>query len=200
MNKAVLAGLATALAAILVTACGALGKPQPAKTVFDFGAPAERLGNAVAAAGVSLEVQAPGWIDTPRIVYRLAYQDAAERREYAESRWAGPAAGLLAQRLRQRLGLAAGGGRCALRLSIEEFAQVFAAPDRSQGIVRLEAQFVDARGRIAARFPIASEAPAPSADARGGVAALRAAVDRSGVALNDWLAGPVATPLLAGCA
>jgi cholesterol transport system auxiliary component len=196
MNKAVVASLA----AIFVAACGTLGQPQAAKTVFDFGPPAERLANAVAPAGVALEVQAPGWIDTPRLVYRLAYQDAAERREYAASRWAGPAAGLLAQRLRQRLGLAAGGGRCVLRLGVEEFAQVFAAPDTSQGILRLDAQFVDARGRIAARFLIAGEAPAPSADARGGVAALRAAVDRSGVALNDWLAGPAAAPLLAGCA
>lgn len=188
------------IAVIVAAGCSSIGRQQPPKTVFDFGPPAERVANSVAPAGVALEVRAPTWIDSPRISYRLAYQDIAERREYAESRWAGAAGALLAQRLRQRLGVGTGGGRCVLRLTVDEFGQVFDAPDKSRGVLRVEVQLFDSNGRIAAQFAVGSEAPSATADARGGVAALRAALDRSSVSLNEWLGGSAVKAALSGCA
>ena len=146
---------------------------------------------------VVTEVSAPAWMDNPGIYYRLAYQDATRPQAYAHSRWVMPPAALFGRKLRASI---AGANKAAvftpadnvradhtLRLDLEEFSQVFDAPDTSRAVVRLRATLIRNRG-IVAQQDFSVERAAPSANAEGGVRALIAASDEAGGALIDWLA------------
>ena len=108
------------------------------------------------------EITTPGGaLDNMAVLYRLGYADAQQLRPYAMARWSMPPAQLVRQRLKERLGQSrpvfnAGegvalerdrNGRRAsaaeapanpllLRVELEEFNQVFDAPDSSAGLVR----------------------------------------------------------------
>ena len=78
-----------------------------------------------------------------------------------------------------------------LRLELEEFSQLFDAPDASSGVLRLRAT-LSQRGAggealLAQRSFIARQS-APSADASGGVRALTAATDQVVKDIEAWLA------------
>jgi len=98
------------------------------------------------------EVAAPAWLDSQAIQYRLAYHDSAQTHSYANSRWAAAPAALLTQRIRSRIAavthsgvVSAGDGvraDYALRLELEEFAQVFDTVEQSRAVVRLRASLV----------------------------------------------------------
>jgi ABC-type uncharacterized transport system auxiliary subunit len=174
---------------------------EQAPAIYDFGPPASRL-SAATAGDLAIEVRAPIWFDTLGIDYRLAYADAARLREYTLARWAGPPAQMIQQRLAQKLPLIpAGQGRtrCVVRVEIDEFSQVFATPEASQGVLRGRYELLDRNRRkvVGRDIDIAYDAPTP--DARGGVAALTAAVDRLADDILAWQAGPDARAL-APCA
>jgi cholesterol transport system auxiliary component len=89
----------------------------------------------------------------------------------------------------QQLGLMpAGQGRtrCVLRIDIDAFAQVFDDPATSRGQLRGRAQLLDRNRALLTIYEFRIEKPAPSADSRGGVAALTAAVDQLAVDLEIW--------------
>ena len=174
-------------AALLLAGCALGGRSGPPATVYDFGPPAQRA--ATAPASLAVEVRAPAWLDGTAIAYRLAYEDPLRLREYSGSRWAGGAAQLLAQRLRQQLGATAANGAvdCLLRVDVQEFTQVFDTAERSRGVVQAEAFLLDAGRRILARRVFSVERPAASQDARGGAAALVAASGQLGGELASWL-------------
>ena len=93
------------LAALLLSACvGGAGNSVPSVT-YDFGLPVARLAVGGTWPGLSLEVRSPSWFDSTNVDYRLAYADPLTRRQYVGSRWAGAPAQLIAQRLRQQLGV-----------------------------------------------------------------------------------------------
>jgi cholesterol transport system auxiliary component len=74
-----------------------------------------------------------------------------------------------------------------LRLELEEFSQVFDAPERSRALLRLRASLVRKRDVVAQRsFNVERAAATPNAE--GGVRALIAASDTAGEQLIDWLA------------
>ncbi|GAB4218296.1 MAG: hypothetical protein Fur007_23480 [Rhodoferax sp.] len=79
-----------------------------------------------------------------------------------------------------------------LRLTLEEFSQVFETRERSSGLVRVRATLVqrDDRGGdvLLAQHTLAVQQPAPSADAAGGVVALAAATTQLVQELDDWVA------------
>jgi cholesterol transport system auxiliary component len=173
--------------------------PQPRDVAaYDFGPAAPAKSEPRIALNLAVaEIGAPAWMDNANLYFRLAYADAARPQAYANSRWAMPPAALLTQRLRAALQQAskaavlspADGVRTdyVLRLDLEEFSQVFDSPEKSRGVVRLQARLV--RGReLAAQQSFAVELPAPSANAEGGVRALSAASDEAGRRLADWLA------------
>jgi cholesterol transport system auxiliary component len=107
---------------------------------------------------------------------------------------------LLRQRLADTLGQrrallspegAASTGTATLRLSLEEFSQLFDSPQQSRALLRLRAtlsQTGPAGDRVLAQRSIIVQRPAPSADAPGGVRALSAATDAAAEELLDWLA------------
>lgn len=175
----------TALAvAMLLSACS-IGKLPPAPGLFDLGPPASR--SATAGPPVHLiELTAPVWLSSPGIAYRLDYSDAYRREVYRDSRWVAPPAALLTERLRQRFATVAPVAATKpllLRLELEEFAQIFSGPARSEVRLRVRARVGDAQLKV---FEI--RRPADSADAAGAVQALSAASDELAEQLLAWTA------------
>ncbi len=197
----------------LVTGCSVVDKPTR-PTMYDFG-PGALSTTQPAAAGAPLSAlptlaiadiaTAGGALDNQAVLYRLGYTDAQQLRPYSQARWSMPPAQLVRQRLRERLserrvvlnareGVALNRSQNAnlplLRLELEEFSQLFSAPDASVGLVRLHATLVEvtpAGERLVAQRNLVVQRPAASADAPGGVRALTAATDAAIEALDQWL-------------
>jgi len=78
-----------------------------------------------------------------------------------------------------------------LHLDLEEFSQLFEAPDRSSGVLRLRAT-VTQRGTagetLLAQHSFVVQHTAATADASGGVKALTAATDQAIQGIEVWLA------------
>lgn len=193
---------AVLLAAALLASCslGQGARQEPAS--YDFGALPTTAPAAAAAVKLTrpllvFDVAAPAWLDTAEVHYRLAYVDATRPRAYANSRWVMPLSPLLSQRLRQQLAAASSAGVLvpadglraphSLRVEIEEFTQVFDAPARSRAVLRARATLLGNRTLVAQRS-FSLERPAATADAEGGVRALRDIADELMVQLIDWTA------------
>lgn len=180
------------LAVVLLAGCFTSGKRgnERGLAIHDLGLPPPQLvGDGQRQSLLAVEVRAPLWMDSLGISYRLAYADASQLREYARSRWAGPPAQLIEQRLMQQLDLAAAGqarGKCVLRVEIAEFSQVFVAPAESAGLLQGRAYWLDPRRRPLAEKPLLIRQVAASADARGGVAALQQSVGQLARELLAW--------------
>ena len=179
------------LAASLLGGCAISPGNGRSPAVYDFGLPSARNGGEGEWPRIALEVVAPPWFDALNVDYRLAYDDPLKQREYSGSRWAGAPGVLLAQRLRQRLGMATSSGNaaasCLLRFELQEFSQVFDAPTQSRGVLQGTASLIDARKQRIAGRDFLIEQPAASQDARGGVDALVVAGSTLSSQLADWL-------------
>ncbi len=190
--------------ALLLTGCSVLEKPTRS-LVFDFGPAAQSVAAPVSATprhAIALaELEAPSALDSTAVFYRLAYADAQQLQPYAQARWSMPPAQLLHQRLRQSLaqttlvtreGDVAGQRPLVLRLELDEFSQIFDAPGRSVGQVRVHATVLQSAGgseRVLAQRGFVAQRPAPSADAAGGVRALTAAADAVVADIAQWMNG-----------
>ncbi|RDE51498.1 MAG: ABC transporter [Candidatus Accumulibacter meliphilus] len=178
-------------ACLLLAACAGGARNNTPAEVYDFGLPAARLAEGSGWAKLALEIRAAYWFDSPSIEYRLLYDDPLKLRSYAASRWAGAPGLLLAQHLRQQLGLLDSSGRtavsCLLRLELQEFSQVFETPLLSRGVLQGTARVIDARHQIVAERAFSIEQPAAGADASGGVRALVVASNALGQQLAGWL-------------
>lgn len=147
-----------------------------------------------------------GAIDNMAVLYRLGYEDAQQLRPYSLARWSMPPAQLVRQRLLAQLGqrraVFNAGSSVALnrshqnalplrlRIDLEEFSQLFSAPDTSVGLIRLRATLVDITPtgeKLLGQRSVVVQRPASSADAAGGVRALTAATDAAIEEINDWL-------------
>ncbi len=144
-------------------------------------------------------ISAPPWLQGPAMYYRLAYRNANAIAAYADSTWAAAPADLLAPLIRDALGRSTrwrvvGAGVSAradatLSIQLEDFSQAFTDPRQSTGALKATATLV-ARpdGRLIAQRAFDLRAPAPTADAAGGVTALDAASSRFAAQLRQWLA------------
>lgn len=147
-----------------------------------------------------------GVLDNMAVLYRLAYVDAQQLRPYAQARWSMPPAQLVRQRLREQLGqrrvVFDAGERASLnrnqnpvlplllRLELQEFSQLFTAPDTSVGLIRMRATLMEvAPGgeRLVGQRNVVVQRPATSADATGGVRALTQATDAAIGEIDQWL-------------
>lgn len=138
-----------------------------------------------------IEVGAPPWLDTAAMQYRLAYADRARREIYAGSRWVAPPAGLLELQLKQRL-LGGGSPRiqsagCRLRVELDEFVQVFTAPETSQVAVEARVALLAPRAETLLARQRFRVVLAAGADARSGALALDAAARQFGAEIENWL-------------
>ncbi len=194
--------LIPALAALLLAACAAAPPPP---TRHDFGLPLEKplAGRALPdLVPGDVAVTAPAWLDSPALLYRLAFADPAQLQSYTRSAWVAPPAALLELRLREAMAartpaaaadrpLAAGSVR--LLVELEEFSQVY--DDATSSHAQLQAHVrvfaAPARrgaGTVLAQRSFAIAQPAVTPDAAGGLQALRAAADRFVDQALDWAA------------
>lgn len=189
--------------AALMSACGL---PLPDKPVraepYDLGRPLPLADAGTATSGAALaldRVESSSAIDGTAVVYRLLYSgDGQQPRPYATARWIMSPPQLVTQRLREAFSASrpvveSGMGLAALELrtQLEEFAQVFSAPGVSEGVVRLRLTLIAPAaqtGRLLGQRTIVVRKPAPSADAAGGVSALRAATDEAVQQAVAWVA------------
>jgi cholesterol transport system auxiliary component len=200
---------ATCFLLLLLSAC-AMPTPGTRAAVYDFGPGALNASPSRSAArptALVLEmVEANPALDSTAMLYRLAYSDSQQLRPYSLARWSMTPTQLLGQRLREALGqrhnllrpgdetlLVAAPTRerpLTLRIELEEFSQLFTAPDSSVGLLRLRATVSQTGATGApsiAQRSIAVQRPAPSADAPGGVRALNAATDAALQEVDQWL-------------
>ncbi len=186
-----------ALTLALLSGCATALKDQPVLATYDFGLPRQTTTDNTVRIKKRLEVNsvtAPSWLDSPAILYRLAYQDAARLQPYADSRWAAPPAALLTLRLRQALAAAGppANGKARqyeVRVALEEFSQVFDTPESSRVLLRASAKLVNADDRnTLAERTFAIERKARTADAQGAAGALARASDEFITELVNWLA------------
>jgi cholesterol transport system auxiliary component len=171
------------LSLFVLAACG--GNVREAERAnYDLGAAAV----AWKPAGIAIDavsVQAPSWLATPAIAYRLLYAGAAERRSYAESRWVAQPAELIERALNRQTGAVGG---CRLRLDMDDLIQVFDAPQASRVLLDVRASLLTPQGEtILARRAFSVMQAAPSADARGAVAGTASAMQALGAELSAWL-------------
>ena len=200
-----------AITATLLAGCSALpDKPQRA-TLFDFGpsllAPQE-LTRPVQLPAVAIDDVATsgGLLDNSAVLYRLVYEDAQELRAYSLSRWTTPAAQLVRHRLRDRLSLsrpvynakeslALNRSQNAvlplqIRLELQDFSQVFTAPNASVGLIKLRATLIEvtpAGDKLVSQRYFVVQRPAATADAQGGVRALTLATEAAVLEVEQWL-------------
>ena len=187
---------AAALAAMMFAAC-ALGPQRLPADSYDLGPVVAQPVTAVASRPVLQvpEIGAPAWLDGQGIIYRLAYENDAQPRAYADSRWVAPPAALLTQRLRNRFAArvavvgSADGTRAdyALRIELEDFSQSFTSASASGVALRARASLVRLPDRaLVAQRTFAVERVAATPDARGAVAALGAASGEAIESLVEW--------------
>lgn len=194
---------------LLLLACSALPQPPVRSAVYDFG-PGPGPTSAVQGArqpAIVLSSAASGGVpvNDNALYYRLAYADAQQLRPYSLARWSQSPAALLAQSLRTRLGQEravlspgvplVGGGIDEpelLKVELEEFSQVFDAPQTSHALVRVRASLFASRAgdtelRAQRLFVVQHGAATP--DAAGGAQALAAAATQLADELAQWLDG-----------
>ena len=197
-------------AALALAGCALPDKPTRA-TMYDFGpgplsTPPSTRQAPLPPLAIDEITTSGGALDNLAVLYRLGYADAQQLRPYAQARWSMPPAHLVRQRLLSRLGqrravLNAGSSVALnraqgsavplrLRIELEEFSQLFSAPDASAGLIRLRATLVDvtpAGEKLLGQRSVVVQSPASSADAPGGVRALTAATDAAIEELDQWL-------------
>lgn len=140
----------------------------------------------------ALNVRATSWLDTPALAYRLIYVDSLRRLVYADSRWVAPPAELIERFLRRRIVFGQpdfSGPGCRLNLVLDELDQRFDSPQASQVVLEVRASLLPLRGEtLLSKRAFLIRQPAPTPDARGGVAATREAAQALADELARWLA------------
>ena len=146
-------------------------------------------------------VQATRALDSTLVFYRLHYQDAQQPKPYAQARWSMPAAELIDQKLRYRLGqgrsllnpadnVQAGQDLRVLHMQLDEFSHNFETPEKSAGLLKMRVTLTQPHikgARLLAQRSFTVQQAAKSPDAPGGVRALSAAVDVLALELDNWL-------------
>jgi len=197
--------LALVLVLCVFSGCSLMAPKAPPKTEFDFGPERNAPSDSAALSEAQLvifDVSAPAWMDGTAMFYRLAYQNAAVPLPYAESEWVMSPAALLTQRLRSSAAVHGDGAArlvdvhtpavYRLRSELLEFEQIFDAPGRSHGVLRLRAT-LEGEGMWTQRT-FAVDRPAPAPNAAGGVTALVECTEELERLLEEWVSRSVSGP------
>ena len=84
----------------ILSGCALGPEKRDPPAVFDLGPPrAQPVSPVINATVLIPAVSASPWLDTPNIMYRLAYRDAGRPEAYAQHRWVMSPALLLSERL-----------------------------------------------------------------------------------------------------
>jgi cholesterol transport system auxiliary component len=190
--------LALVLVLCVFSGCSLMASKAPPKTEFDFGPEPNAPSDSPALSEAQLvvfDVSAPAWMDGTAMYYRLAYRNAAVPQAYAKSEWVMSPPALLTERLRSSAALHADGevrpvsvhtpAVYTLHSELLEFEQIFDAPDRSHGVLRLRAT-LEGEG-VWAQRTFAIERLAPTPNAAGGVTALTECSNELARLLEGWV-------------
>lgn len=196
--KHVSRGAAVVLTAgLLLTGCA--GTPPSSMDLYDLGPlrTQQVAGNNTPLPAISVaDIQAPAWMDSQMMFYRLDYANDLQPRPYSASKWTMPPAQLFEQRLKSVLARSGGIVVSAsdgainlpiLHLAADDFSQSFESAGQSSVQVAIRASLFDGRVLRAQKMFI-KRMPAASADAKGGAAALAAASDAIISEVGTWLA------------
>lgn len=185
--------------------CGVMGAPMQDQAVYDlFASNLTRVSRvAVAADSKSrltdvpltlrlAELQAPAWLNTTAMQYRLSYVEPHQRHVFAQSRWAAPPAEMLEQVIARQSRVSRGryeSGGCYLHVRLDEFIQTFDAPEQSHAVLEVSAVLLAPRTRqVLDRHDFQFSIPAGS-DARSGVSGFVVATGKLTQGLEEWLSG-----------
>lgn len=187
-------------AAALALSLGACAFERPTSDVpvsYDFGPPRSAAPREPRIPGIVLiaPARAAAPLDDTAIVYRLLYEDAAQPRAYAMSRWADEPARLLTERIRSRFATVAKGviapgfgarSDYTLRIDLADFSQQFETPAASRIALRVRATLLATDGRkVLAQRAFEVERPAEP-NAPGAVKGLTDATDAFIEDLVKW--------------
>ncbi|MDR0736942.1 MAG: ABC-type transport auxiliary lipoprotein family protein [Zoogloeaceae bacterium] len=184
------------LASVLLTAClPAFTPPQSAPERFDLGAPpgfGEAEAPPVSVRSMAFQLFPAPALENSFMRYRLNYADPARVQFYAYARWADTPGEILRLFLQERLFWAedARPDACRLELELQRFEQVFVAPERSFGVLSVQARLRHPDTGIQAERRIDLSVVAPTPDAAGGVQALTEAAGRLTGELRRWRGDP----------
>jgi cholesterol transport system auxiliary component len=180
-----------ALSVCVLAACGNLPKAAATYAVHDFGPLDSAVMRSVPFPIRNLEVVPAPWLASNAIQYRLVYAQPTRRQFFLESRWAAQPAQLMEVAIKRTLKAnqtAVATSGCRLRIDLDEFAQVFDTAGVSRGVIEARAVLLAPRtDQLIASQGFAVTRPAASADAVGGVVALREGVLQLSGELLDWL-------------
>lgn len=199
MARKSVSGILLAVSAVLaLAACNSVPKAAPGYAAHDFGLPDGPPARQLPFPIRNTEVVPAPWLASTAMHYRLLYAQPTRRQVFVENRWAAQPAQLIELTIRRSMRTAdpaLGGSGCRLRIDLDEFAQVFDAEGVSRGVVEARAALLAPRSdRLIATRAFSVARPAPTANAVGGVVALREAVTRLKGELLDWLEGLDADP------
>jgi cholesterol transport system auxiliary component len=129
-------------------------------------------------------VDAPEWLQSENIRYRLLYVEPTRVRYYAQDRWLVPPPALLAQ----RLSLSQGTGGLRLKIRLLEFEQVFDTPQTARVILAFRATATppDNEMIVAEKVFKMTQATA-NANAEGAVVSSARIIGEAVGALQNWL-------------
>lgn len=146
----------------------------------------------------NVEVVPAPWLASNVMAYRLVYAQSTRRQAFKDSRWAAQPAQLVELVLKRALRAgdpATPAGGCRLRVDLDEFTQRFDSPQLSRGVIEARVTLLAPRTEqpLAVRA-FAVDHEAPTADAAGGVIALRAGALQLKSDIRSWLEGLDAAP------
>ncbi len=187
--------------ALLAAGCGLRPDPQPPFAVYDLDGvrpPSAPVPPRIAVSIAVSEPSAPVGLDGPEIVYRLANDEPARRRQYAFARWAAPPSRLLGRFLLARLASASAKGAVAtdvgadtdvaLWLDLEAFDHVVSGTN-AHALVRLRATLTRRPGgTLIGQRTLEVWEPSAHTDPASGVAALSGACSKIADDLVSWIA------------
>jgi cholesterol transport system auxiliary component len=132
------------------------------------------------------EVRALRPFDGVGMYYRLAYRNGTELARYAQARWAAPPAQLVRKQLARAM--RTGSPRCALDVELQEFSQVFSAPNTSSARLELIAS-LDTPDGGSRTIALRLSEKGGGASASEGVGAMQRAVTHAVDDLAKWVDG-----------
>lgn len=139
----------------------------------------------------AIEVQAASWLAGPAMHFRLTHAEPLRRQSYAESRWVAAPAELLEAFLKRQIVHGQpdfSGAGCRLQVFVDEFEQRFVDLQRSHAVLEVRASLTPVRGtEVLTKRSFLIQKPAATADARGGAAAARDAVQALADDLGNWI-------------
>ena len=175
-----------ALSVFALVSCAGGGASHNPGQLYDLGvdAPATEMPPLVLR-----DVRALQPFDGVYMYYRLSYRDGAEVVAFAQSRWVAAPSELVRKQLARAM--RHGIPHCALEVELEEFSQVFDAPDRSTVRLELVAK-LEAPGARSETRVLRIVEPDAGANAAQGASAMRRAVSRAISELARWINGVTA--------